>query len=608
MKKENAKNNPKKRPTYTVWQNIYYITKQTWAADKLLLFSTIAHMPVTVLLPLAGAYLSKYVVMLVTENAAVSTLVCYILLLSGIILGLQLFLHFARTRIDWRSFGNRFRYMDLCCQKVMDMDYANYENPAGQTKMQKAFNMLYNNDGGTQQVFTQLVNMIANAAGLATYSVFIFTLSPWLVFVLVGITMADYFVSKRYNSWLHQNKDNWVPVERKLEYIKRKAGDFEAAKDVRLFGMSGWFNNAFALFLSERKNWHKKSERRAFLAGLFSAVMTFLRDATAYGTLIFAVINGHMSAADFVFYFSVITQYSNWLLGFITAYNALVKISLDFCDLREFLSIPDYFNRKKGVKLPAGAPEIVFDHVSFAYPNSEQETLKQVCFTIKKGEKVALVGLNGAGKTTLIKLLCGLYMPTSGKITVAGRSIYEYNRDEYYTLLSAVFQDICLLPVSVAKNIALCEEPHIQKQRLERALRLSGLSDKVKALPQKENTLLLKSIYEDATDFSGGEKQKLVLARALYKGGSVIILDEPTAALDPIAENEIYQKYNELTQGATSIFISHRLSSTRFCDRILYLEKGEITEEGNHDELMEKNGQYAKIFEMQSRYYKEAVQ
>lgn len=421
------------------------------------------------------------------------------------------------------------------------------------------------------------------------------------------MSILNYYVNKRNNYWNHRNKNNWVPIDRKLNYIRKKAGDFEAAKDMRLYGMSAWFSDIFTKLLAERMIWKKKSEMRKFAIDILSALMTFIRDGVAYCFLIYQITKSNISAADFVFYFGLISQYSGWLFSLLDSYNSLHSISLDLCDLREFLDLPHYFNRGKGPALPSYAPEMVFKNVSYRYPKSEKYALKNISFKIKPGEKIALVGLNGAGKTALVKLLCGLYRPTEGYIIVGNHKISEYNRDEYYKLLSVVFQDIHLMPISIAKNIALCEEKYIDWERLERVLKLSGLYEKVQSLPKKEHTLLLKSIYNEAVDLSGGEKQKLALARALYKGGKIIILDEPTAALDPIAENEMYLKYNELASDATSIFISHRLSSTRFCDRIFFIENGEIVEEGTYDELMKLNGKYANLFYIQSYYYKEAV-
>jgi ATP-binding cassette, subfamily B, bacterial len=600
------KKKEKVKPLYSLPSNIIFLLKKAWQMDKTLLFATITRMPIIVLLPLLATYLSKYVVELVSDRSSAITLISYILGFSAAILLLHLLNNFVSTKIEWRSFGNRFSYINLCSQKIMDTDFENIENPDGQTKMQKANNTLYNDNGGTQQIFTQLVNIVSNVIGLITYSALIFMLSPWIVVMLYIMTVANYYINKANNYWVHKNKDNWVPIDRKLNYIKNKSGDFEAAKDMRLYGMSGWFKNVFAGLLSDRLAWYKKSEKRGFAIDFFSAAMTFVRDGFAYGFLIYKITQNGISAADFVLYFALISQYSSWLLGLIDSYNALQSTSLGFCDLREFLDLPDKFNRGKGADLPASSPEIRFDNVSFRYPKSEGDTLKKLNFTVKQGEKIALVGLNGAGKTTLVKLLCGLYRLTEGEISVDNKAISSYNRDEYYTILSVVFQDICLMPISIAKNIALCEEKYIDKERLKNVLKLSGLYEKVQSLPEKENTLLLKSIHDNATDLSGGEKQKLALARALYKGGKIIILDEPTAALDPIAENEMYLKYNELTTGATSVFISHRLSSTRFCDRILFLENGEIAEEGTHNELMELRGKYANMFNLQSHYYKKS--
>jgi ABC-type multidrug transport system fused ATPase/permease subunit len=233
--------------------------------------------------------------------------------------------------------------------------------------------------------------------------------------------------------------------------------------------------------------------------------------------------------------------------------------------------------------------------------------LRNLSFKIKKGEKIAIVGNNGAGKTTLVKLLSALYQPSGGSIKINGKNIAEYNRDEYYTLISPVFQDIYLFPVSIAQNIALCEESDINNDKLSQAIRFAGLQEKIESLPDGYNTPLIKSVVDNAIELSGGEKQKLALARALYKNGLMLILDEPTATLDPIAENEIYLKYNEFSKDKTSIFISHRLASTRFCDRIFFLDDGNIAETGSHDELMAQKGKYAEIFSIQSHYYREGA-
>lgn len=599
--------NKKSKGLYSLPNNILFLIKKSWQIDKTLLFVTLTQIPVIVLLPLIATYLSKYVVELVTQNASANTLITYVLTISFAMLVLYLINNYVSAKIQWRSFGNRFKYIEIYNQKVVSMDYELLENPIGQDKSQKALNTLYSNNGGTQQIFSQLISIASNVIGLITYSIILLSFNSWIVLILFGMTTITYFLSKANNMWVHKNKDNWVPIDRKMGYVRNKSGDFEIAKDIRLFGMSGWFKNLFENFLLERKFWWKKGEKRGFAVDLIVAIMNFARDGIAYIVLIYGVANKNLSAADFVLYFALIAQYSNWLMGVVGAYSSLQATSLEFCDLRDFFDLKDKFNRGKGTKTPSVAPSISLQNVSFKYPQAENDVLKNINLTINKGEKIALVGLNGAGKTTLVKLLCGLYSSTDGNVLIDEKNIFEYNVDEYYAILSVVFQDIILMPISVAKNIALCEEKDINRDRLIEVLKLSGLYDKVMMLENKENTLLMKSIHDNATDFSGGEKQKLALARALYKNGNIIILDEPTAALDPIAENEMYQKYNELTANTTSVFISHRLSSTRFCDRILFMENGEIVEQGSHTELMAKKGKYAELFEIQSHYYKDGV-
>ena len=246
--------------------------------------------------------------------------------------------------------------------------------------------------------------------------------------------------------------------------------------------------------------------------------------------------------------------------------------------------------------------------MSYRYPEADRDTISHLNLTIAPGEKLAVVGLNGAGKTTLIKLLCGFLEPTEGQVLLDGQDIRQYNRRDYYKLFSAVFQKFVILPGTIAENVAQRRtEEGIDRDRVAWCIQQAGLTDKIASLPQGLDTKMVRTVYEDAVELSGGETQRLMLARALYKNGPVLVLDEPTAALDPIAEDDIYQKYKGMTAGNTSIFISHRLASTRFCDRILLLDHGSIAEEGTHDQLLAKGGKYAQLFALQSRYYQKGA-
>lgn len=285
----------------------------------------------------------------------------------------------------------------------------------------------------------------------------------------------------------------------------------------------------------------------------------------------------------------------------------MYKQSLDISTVRECLEYDEPFRFDSGEHINAEADrkyEIRLENVSFRYPGADKDTLTDINLTIHPGEKLAVVGLNGAGKTTLIKLICGFLDPTEGRVLLDGKDIRDFNRADYYTMFSAVFQSFSLLAGTIAANVAQ-SDIGIDMQRVKECMEKAGLRAKIESLPDGYETYLNRKIYEGAVLFSGGETQRLMLARALYKNAPFIVLDEPTAALDPIAESDMYQKYYEMTGGKSSIYISHRLASTRFCDRIIMIDNAGISEEGTHDELLKQGGKYAALYEVQSKYYKE---
>ena len=275
--------------------------------------------------------------------------------------------------------------------------------------------------------------------------------------------------------------------------------------------------------------------------------------------------------------------------------------------IRHFLNCPVEIRQKEEAKaLREEFAELNLDHVSFSYPGGAS-VLKDISLTIRRGERIALVGVNGAGKTTFVKLLCGIYEPDAGQILINGIDRNEFPRTEVYQLFSAIFQEQMILPFTVGENLALKRADEVDEKRAWAALERAGLKETFQDRKIGIKTYMTKTMMEDGVELSGGQQQRFLLARALYKDAPVLVLDEPTAALDPIAESEVYEQYDRYSSGKTAVFISHRLASTRFSDRIVLIENGRILETGTHEELMRAGGVYAEMFEIQSSYYREGA-
>ena len=377
------------------------------------------------------------------------------------------------------------------------------------------------------------------------------------------------------------------------------------AKDIRIFGLQNWLNDLLDQVHDAYLDYSLKVERKLLAADITEAVLTMARNGIAYVYLIHMAIHEGLGVPEFVLYFSAVSTFTSWVMGMLRDIAKLHKDSLDLNVVRSFLEYSEPFQFEEGESIPeADGYELNLDHVSFRYPGTEEDVIHDLNLTVRPGEKLAIVGLNGAGKTTLVKLMCGLFDPTEGAVLLNGKDVRQFNRNAYYELFSAVFQEFSVLDVTIAENIAQTAD-NIDYEKVSSCIEKAGLTKFIQELPQGLQTHVGRNVYLDGVLFSGGQTQRLMLARALYKDGPILILDEPTAALDPIAENDIYMKYNDMTAGKTAVFISHRLASTRFCDRIIFVGERNILEEGTHESLLSQGGEYAKLFEVQSRYYQE---
>lgn len=492
-------------------------------------------------------------------------------------------------------------------KKRMAADYEVLENRSFHDEAYAAYHSLYRHHSEIgngyaiwKEFLTAAVSMVLFGGILLTQSVVILILA-----LLPALTAA--FLQQKARAYDQKMRLSAESSNRKMEYTSRLSADPRAGKDIRLFHLSGWL---LGILKKERKTseGHVKRWENAYLAAnCTDAFLNFLRDGCAYVFLILQIAAGNMAVSDFVWYMAAVANCQQACDQLLAIGERLGKLNVDYSRLRRFLDGWDG-TAFAGCFSTGDSPtikeaEIEFRHVSYTYPESSVPTLTDLNFTIHPGEKIALVGLNGAGKTTLVKLLCGLYHPTEGEILVNGHRIKDYDRETYYQMISAVFQNVKLLPLSIAQNVASAPEGTIDYDRVRKCLKLAGLWEKVDSLPLKEHTSLGRRVDPKAIDLSGGETQKLWMARAFYKEAPLLILDEPTAALDPLAEQEVYEKYKEMAAGRTSLFISHRLSSTCFCDRIFFMEKGKILEEGNHQALLKKGGAYAGLYHIQSQYY-----
>ncbi|MSU03493.1 ABC transporter ATP-binding protein [Tissierella sp. DSM 105185] len=486
----------------------------------------------------------------------------------------------------------------------MTMDFLYTEDPDTLNDINIALDTVQNPMSGVGIVILKLFSILGSIIGFFGFVTIIFRLSPVILMILILTVLLSYLIMVKAKQYERSRKDDLYKEKRESIYSSSTLSDFQFGKDIRVYGLK---NILFSKKVGSDKRLleiTKEIQNQIFKSSTLDGILFFIRESVIYSYLIYKVIYGNLSISDFVMYSVAMNSFAIWMDTTMKDISIIRIQSLYIGDFREFL------NKKEPKKIlnPINIPKtekykIEFDNISFKYPNSERYIFKDFSLVINPGERLAIVGINGAGKTTLVKLLTGLYSPNAGEIRVNGININKFNKEEYLDLLSVVFQDIKIFPFNIRENISFSNT--FDEIKLNESIEQSGLKDKIQSLEKGVETNMLKILDEEGIELSGGENQKLAIARALYKNGKILIMDEPTASLDALAENRLYESFDKLISGKTAIYISHRLSSTRFCDKIAFIENGQLQEYGTHDELMKLDSLYANMFNIQSRYYKE---
>ncbi|EJT6171132.1 ABC transporter ATP-binding protein [Clostridium perfringens] len=589
----------------TLLSNLKYIMGYAWSQDKVLFAQCGVYTILASIAPFIGIFLPKFLIDELLGQRRIEiilmTLIGFFLLSSVVNYSIA----WLRCAYSPRVTKIRTDYITMISDKIMKMDFKNTEDPEVLNKIKSVMNAVMSNNTGVEGVYHTLLGLFGRLTAFVGYISIVLFLSPWILLFLIINVLISYALTMRVKKYEYSQKEKAADKDRRTFYVFDTMYDFAYGKDIRIYDLKNILIEKFKKFRGERIDISRDVQGKQLNVKIVDVVLLVIRECVVYGYLIYNVLFTGMGIGDFTMYFSTINGFGDWMKGILDdlAYIKAQNMYLD--DMREFLEIKSE-DKEKTRDIPIDSSyEIEFKNVSFKYPKTDKYIYKNLSLKIKKGQRLAIVGINGAGKTTFVKLLCRLYEPTSGEILINGVNIKDFSKEEYYKILSVVFQDIKTFAFTVAENVSLENLEEVDREKVLHCIEKAGVGDKINSLQKGIDTSLLKILDGEGVELSGGENQKLALARALYKNGKIVILDEPTSALDAVAEYNIYKGFDELIGDKTAIYISHRLASTKFCDVIAFFENGEIVEYGTHEELLKKNGKYSDMFNIQAQYYKE---
>lgn len=583
-----------------------FMLRYSWRIGKELFFWIPFTIVINSALPLCLLVLPKYIIDELTYAKRYDKVLIYILILAVVSAlaaiynwGVCYFQNILERKIELK---NEKEYIHA----VLNTEYKNHEN----SEYKDLTEIVKNNVNALNFIFNTLVNFITNLFQLIGFT-YIIAQIHWLIIVVIIIII-------KINSVLAEKREKmgyeFQPVvtnfARRCEYIYSTMIGFDSGKDIRMNNAADWLQRKYKAETDDYMKIFVKKQNKEVKIALIDHLINAVQTIVMYGYSAYMTILGKITVGNFSMYLGAITSFVSSFTSFVSKLINLKYWGYFVDDYRRFLEIskPDSTAccDKRIAEKDLADGTIEFENVSFKYPGTDNYVLKNVSLRIECGEKLSIVGYNGAGKSTFIKLICRLYAPTEGRITLCGIDIQTIDYKLYRKMLSVVFQDFQLFAFSVKENIMLNKE--LDKERLEWAVEKSGLTEKIYSLEKGIETFISKEFDENGIEFSGGEGQKLASARAYYRNAPIVILDEPTAALDPIAETKLYERFNSIMENKTAIYISHRLASVKFCDKVAVFEDGRVTEYGTHDELMAQNGTYREMFTTQAKYYKEGAE